>query len=106
MLLFASLDETFDWIDRNQLGRRNLTDEQRTLVIGRIYEREKKNQVLNLKPFQSAQNEHSEKEGSAATAEKIASEFGVTQATVRRAAEFARAFESLENISPEAAKLA
>jgi hypothetical protein len=29
------------WVDRNQLGRRNLTDSQRTEVIGRIYNTKK-----------------------------------------------------------------
>ena len=45
-------------------------------VIGRIYEREKKNQVMNLKQFPSAHFEHSEKEGSAATAKRIAALHG------------------------------
>jgi hypothetical protein len=31
-----------DWIDANQLGRRNLTPDQRTLLIGRRYNRTKK----------------------------------------------------------------
>jgi hypothetical protein len=34
---FRDLDEVLIWVDRNQLGRRNLTDEQRTIVIGRLY---------------------------------------------------------------------
>ncbi|MEW5762036.1 MAG: hypothetical protein AB1776_02420 [Bacillota bacterium] len=82
---FDSLEEVLDWVDRNQIARRNLTDAQFAVVIGRIYEREKKNQVTNLRQFSSAQNKHSEKEGNAATAKKIAAEFGVGQATVRRA---------------------
>jgi ParB/RepB/Spo0J family partition protein len=39
---FADLDEVLDWVDRNQIARRNLTDEQFAMVIGRIYERRKK----------------------------------------------------------------
>jgi len=35
---FASIEEAKLWILRNQLGRRNLTDEQRSYVIGKIYE--------------------------------------------------------------------
>ena len=39
---FRDLDEVLVWIDRNQLGRRNLTDEQRAVVIGRLYKALKK----------------------------------------------------------------
>ncbi len=28
-----------DWVDKNQLGRRNLTDEERAVTVGRIYQR-------------------------------------------------------------------
>jgi len=53
------------------------------VVIGRIYEREKKNQVLNLKQFPKGQNDLSEPGGSNASAKKIATDFGLSQATVR-----------------------
>jgi len=32
---FESKDEVMDWMDRNQLGRRNLTPDQRRIIIGR-----------------------------------------------------------------------
>ena len=32
----------FNWIDANQLGRRNLTPEQQTFIRGRWYNRTKK----------------------------------------------------------------
>lgn|GEM_PF-4051557 len=98
---FADLDEALDWVDRNQIARRNLTDEQFAVVIGRIYERRKKaphrpregerNNVVNFTTFS----------GSAATAKAVASEFGVGEKTVRRAADFARAVEAIEQRSPE-----
>ncbi|HPD46118.1 MAG TPA: hypothetical protein P5279_06255 [Anaerohalosphaeraceae bacterium] len=34
-------DEAKDWIDKNQLGRRNLTPDQMSLIRGRIRERRK-----------------------------------------------------------------
>jgi len=68
-----------------QLARRNLTDEQRLLVLGRMYERQKKAATgFADRDMSGAQNKHRQK-----TAEKIASLAGVGQATVRRAAEFA-----------------
>lgn len=103
-LSFPSLEEALHWVDLNQIARRNLTDAQFAVVIGRIYEREKKNKVMNLKQFSSAQIEHSEKEGSAATAKKIAAELGVGQATVRRAAEFAKAVDAIRERAPDVAE--
>jgi len=40
--LFRNLEEVLDWIDRNQLARRNLTDAQFLVVVGRLDEREKR----------------------------------------------------------------
>ena len=39
---FASRDEALDWTDANQLGRRNLTPDQRSIIRGRRYNRTKK----------------------------------------------------------------
>jgi hypothetical protein len=75
------------------MARRNLTDEQRLLVLGRMYERRKKDQMQNLKQFSSGQIVHSEREGTAATAKAIAAVAGVNEKTVRRAAEFAKAVQ-------------
>jgi response regulator of citrate/malate metabolism len=82
------------WVDRNQLGRRNLTDSQRTEVIGRIY---------NTKKMAQGRPRKDEKEvkltsfsGSDATAKEVAKEVGVSEATVRRAGKFAEAVAALE----------
>jgi hypothetical protein len=103
---FESLDEVLIWVDRNQLGRRNLTDEQRAVVIGRLYKTVKHNPILNLKPFQKDNSDRvlklSTLEGSAATARAIAEQVGVGQATVRRAEKFADAVEALQQVSPQA----
>jgi hypothetical protein len=99
---FRDLDEVLVWVDRNQLGRRNLTDEQRAVVIGRLYKTIKKEphrptkegNGLKLSPFS----------GSHATARAIAEQVGVGQATVRRAEKFADAVETLQQVSPQAAE--
>jgi hypothetical protein len=100
---FESLDEVLIWVDRNQLGRRNLTDSQRTEVIGRIY---------NTKKMAQGRPRKDEKEvnltsfsGSDATAKEVAKEVGVSEATVRRAGKFAEAVAALERISPKAAEI-
>ena len=39
---FAGRDAAMDWMDANQLGRRNLTPDQRSILRGRRYNRTKK----------------------------------------------------------------
>ena len=43
-MVFADVDAAMDWIDANQLGRRNLTPDQRSIIRGRRYNRMKKAQ--------------------------------------------------------------
>jgi ParB-like chromosome segregation protein Spo0J len=97
---FNSREEAIEWVLRNQLARRNLTDEQRTLIIGRYYNQ------LKRAPHRPADkgDKLSPLAESGKTAEQVASVFGVDPRTVYRAAEFATAFEQLESISPEAAR--
>ena len=103
---FRDLDEVLVWIDRNQLGRRNLTDEQRAVVIGRLYKTVKQNPVLNLKQFQSHREANfASRLGSDATARAIAAQIGVGERTVRNAAKFTEAVEALQQVSPKAAEV-
>lgn len=92
---FQSRDEAADWIDRNQLGRRNLSRQDYKLLLGRRYNRAKK--ADNARPGNNNaakergdQNDHREK-----TAQKLAKEHGVGEATVRRAGQFQAAAEKL-----------
>jgi ParB family chromosome partitioning protein len=92
-LRFESRDNAADWIDTHQLGRRNLTPEQMSLLRGRLYNRRKRRQGgtgANRYTKQCAQNERPVR-----TADKIAEETGVSQATIRRDGEFAEAVERL-----------
>ena len=41
-LLFESRDEAIAWICTNQMGRRNLTDENKRYLIGKRYDAEKR----------------------------------------------------------------
>jgi len=102
---FRDLDEVLIWIDRNQLGRRNLTDHQRSIIVGRLYKTMKQNPILNLKPFQKDRvcKLHTLR-GSVATARAIAEQIGVNESTVRRSAQFYEAYEALQQVSPKAAE--
>jgi len=99
---FRDLDEVLVWIDRNQLGRRNLTDEQRAVVIGRLYK------ALKKEPHRPKKDENGENfapfSGSHATARAVAEQVGVNEKTVRNAAKFTEAVEALQQVSPKAAE--
>jgi hypothetical protein len=91
-MAFASRDEAADWIDRNQLGRRNLSRQDYALVLGRRYNRTKKANDG------SRGNQHTEAAGKVTagnTAERLAKEHGVTEKTVRNAGKFQAAAATL-----------
>ena len=92
----------FEWMYRKQLGRRNLTDEQRTYMIGKMYEARKNSRGGDRKS--SLQNDDLGK-GPAHTARLIADEVGVGRSTVERSERFAKGVDTLRSESPEAADI-
>ncbi len=98
---FNNIEEALEWIDNNQLGRRNLTDEQRAYVLGRMYNRQK----LNIgRPSNDKKGEKfTPFIGSHATAKTIAESAGVSERSVRNAAAFAQAVDKVKEVAPEAA---
>lgn len=91
-LKFASFEEVKDWMIINQLGRRNLTNEQRSFLRGLRYNREKDRHGGDRKS--SAQNDHLK------TSDKLAEEYKVGPATIRRDAEFASGLEKIGLTNP------
>jgi ParB-like chromosome segregation protein Spo0J len=94
--------EAVQWVLRNQLARRNLTDEQRTLILGRYYN------MLKLAPHRpSAEKEEkfSSFSGHNATSRQLGEIFGVNERTVRNAAEFAEAVDAIAEVEPKAAEV-
>lgn len=83
-----------DWIDTNQLGRRNLTPDQASLIRGRRYNRQKRQGERN--DLTSTQIE-----GKSPTAERLAEQHGVSRATIERDGTFARAVETLKPHVPD-----
>ena len=94
------------WMCRNQLGRRNLTEEQRTYLRGKQYEAEKLTQggtgANRYTGLQTGQNVQSvdRREIKDGTAGRIAKENGVDARTIRRDAEFANTVDAVEELSP------
>ena len=70
-------DAAADWIDKNQLGRRNLTPDQMSLLRGRRYNRAKTKGHGSKTGYQNdTQN--------IKTADRLAKEHGVSPATIKR----------------------
>ena len=70
-------DAAADWIDKNQLGRRNLTPDQMSLLRGRRYNRAKKSVGKPLGTILGQNDPIS-------TADRLAKEHGVSPATIKR----------------------
>jgi N6-adenosine-specific RNA methylase IME4 len=83
-------DDVKDWIERNQLARRNLTADQFRYLLGHVYNRRKK-AVPNPEGIggKSGKSVVKSQIGTQQTADVIAEEFGVSKNTVKRAAKFA-----------------
>lgn len=84
-----------DWIDANQLGRRNLTPDQAALLRGRRYNRLKKQHGGDRRS--SPQNE----DLNGKTAARLAREHGVSRQTIERDGQFAAAIEKTAAIEPD-----
>lgn len=98
-LSFDTRDDAADWIESNQLGRRNLTPDQRSILRGRMYNREKKRSSGRAdRDLSGGQNDHPK------TAERIAAKTGVSEKTVRRDAKRAEQYEKLKETAPEEAE--
>ena len=107
-LEFSTVEMEFDdatdavqWVLQNQLARRNLTDEQRALIIGRLYNQVKQK---TLQRFSDHGEKFSPWSGSHATSRYVASLHGVSYRTVQNAAEFAKAVDALAEVEPKAAE--
>jgi len=105
-LRFESREEVLAWICKNQLGRRNLTPEQKLFLIGKQYEAEKsshgearkESHDENGRFHRSSQTDNS---GEAMkTCERIAEENGVSRASVLRASHYTRGIDIADNLSP------
>jgi N6-adenosine-specific RNA methylase IME4 len=91
---FSSRDHAADWMDRNQLGRRNLHPDAFTLLLGRRYNRAKRQgERTDITSGKSCQK--------STTAERLALEHGVTEKTVRNAGKVAEAVDKLKALDPQ-----
>jgi hypothetical protein len=108
---FADKWEAFEWMYENQLGQRNLSDENQTYCWGKLYEARKHThggdrkssiQTGYLKNQQvvSIQNGNLAKQR---VSEQLAEELHIGKGTVLRAAEYAKGIDTIREQSPELA---
>jgi len=88
-LSLPSREAATNWIINNQLGRRNLTPEQKSYLQGKRYNLEKKREG---RPEKLTDNQ----EVSGTTHERLAKEYGVAPSTIRADGQFAEAVDTLE----------
>lgn len=93
---FSDNQEAIEWIENNQLGRRNLTPDQFKLLLGRRYNRLKSQ---GFKGNQYSESGRDQNDPQQTTAEKLANEHGVSAPTVKRAGAAAEAIDN--NATPE-----
>ena len=107
LMSFADKWEAFDWMYKNQLGRRNLTDEQKTYILGKLYEArkhvvgsEKGGYGNQYKKVVSAQNGPTP---IGRISDQIGKEQGVGKETVKRAGAFAKGIDVIRENDSELA---
>lgn len=113
---FESREEVIAWICANQLGRRNISEETRKYLIGMQYEAEKiarnrrnskgKNQYSSDAPVEDVVPDDTspdEKVNSHITAQRIAGDNHVSEATVMKYAVYTRALEEIGKVVPDLA---
>ena len=97
---FGSREDVKNWMINIQLGRRNVTTEQRNYLVGKLYKEQKTNPVDNLK--QNSPSGHNVR--SVPAAEKISQMYKVDEKTVRRAETFADAIDTIAEICGDTVK--
>ncbi len=108
---FDSTEEAMIWICRNQLGRRNISEETRKYLIGKRFETEKAIGAKNLmginqhsKNTSAFSDEKSYKNLDAPqqnkTAKKIGKEYNISHGTVEKYSRFAKCVDEIDKKVP------
>ena len=91
------------WMCSNQLGRRNVTDAQRTYLLGKLYEARKNTKGAQAGNSNASKQTPEKQEvvspKSTQTSYIIAKEHGIGHATVEEAGEYAKGLDAAEEVS-------
>jgi len=106
---FTDEYHAMSWMANNQIGRRNITETQKSYLLGKLYSSEKKIHGGNRKSEtvksshqnDDLKNDQTEKPIRNKTASKIARDNNIGETTVCRAEQFSNAIDILSTIIPE-----
>ncbi|CDQ10428.1 conserved protein of unknown function [Acidithiobacillus ferrivorans] len=98
VLEFKDLEDVLDWVDKNQIGRRNLTDEERAVTLGRIYQRKLDQKRTSSREANQDKGAGESKSAGERMSDTLATEWNVGSATVKRASNFAEAVAALKDV--------
>lgn len=102
---FANRAAVIEFIINNQLGRRNLSEQQKSLLRGRRYNTEKAARGGDRKSAGKSDEKSKAHDGpliQESTAEKLAAEFNVSKNTIKRDGTFDKAVSAIEAANPDA----
>ena len=100
---FSNRYEALSWICRNQLGRRNLTPQQKKYLIGQRYEAEKQADAFHGNQHTSSDESGGDKichHQNGKTRKRIAEEIGMSQGYIQNASSFAKGVDAAEEALP------
>jgi hypothetical protein len=103
---FGSVDAAEEWVDMNQISRRNCAPEQFRLIVGRIYNRRKKTKGAPAGNANAKQKDQVDPFVSDSTAQEVSAELGVSAPTVKRAGKRAAAHDVLAKAGNKGAAVA
>lgn len=91
------------WICKNQLGRRNLTPDQKKYLVGKQYEAEKRTESFHGNQYTTVKSgggqfDHHQKQ--VKTRDRIAKENGMSASSVSRAETYAKAVDMADEVDP------
>jgi hypothetical protein len=104
---FPDKNRAMLWVLRNQLGRRNLSDYQFKLMVGREYELEKKISWGGDRKSETTKGNqlgHNDLVDSQSTYERLAEEHNISPKTVQRSADLFRSHQVIQQAAPEVAR--
>lgn len=97
---FADRWAAISWMCANQLGRRNISDEQKTYLLGKLYEARKNTRGGDRRSGEISKDQKGPMKNYHGTRSEVAKEQGVSQKVVLNAAEFAKGLDAAEEVSP------
>ena len=101
-LLFENRDAAISWICTHQIGRRNLSEDNRRYILGKLFEVQKR---INVKNPQGLNQYSKEKhapiyETKYGLARDLGDKFHVAHSTIERYAQYSRAIDRMADVVP------